>query len=463
MLRLLKAKETGPYFRALLWVAGFSLLHLTMVYLTISYLPSPALHDSNPVALNKYFVFSFIIYGFLFIGFLYLYPVYVMIFIRPTRLFKRIGHGYYKHLLSAERVVFSFTALLLIPVILSAYTWFKFQISEINYFSFDELLYNLDLSLFTNIEPWRLLHPFVGHPWMTIALDKLYHPVWFWVLTAMVLWHALGGHSLKTRVQFFVSYIVVWGLLGNLGALLMSSAGPCYFDRVTSVPNPYIPLFEYLQSVNLQSSLESLELQEKLWSLHINNVLEYGSGISAMPSLHVATATLFALSAWKVSPPIGGVLFLFTFIIFIGSIHLGWHYAVDGLFSIPATWLIWHYTGKVLARDKILAPLWFSETANSILSLERTSDKTLDAWDNQQIGHIVYVDGRWSSWAWRNRGLWSTRRRTARQRCSLKWLCSDSYIFTVTAKNGTDTVLPIKQPWTSSDWHNACVGLSAYI
>ena len=352
MLRLLRAKETGPYFRALLWVAGFSLLHVTILYLT-----SQMLLDSGHIVLDKYLDLSFIIYNLLFIGFLYFYPVYVMIFIRPARLLKRIGHGYYRHLLSAERVVFSFTALLLIPVAQSAYSSFKSQIPHINYFSFDEFLHKLDLSLLANVEAWRVLHPVVWHPWMTIALDKLYHPVWFSLLTAMLLWHALGWHSLKTRVQFFVSYIVVWGVLGNLGALMMSSAGPCYFDRVTSMPNPYNPLFEYLQSVNLQSSLASLEIQDKLWSGYINNVFDYGGGISAMPSLHVATTTLFALSAWKVSPRIGGVLFLYTIIIFIGSIHLGWHYAVDGLFSIPATWLIWHCVGKALAHDKILAPL----------------------------------------------------------------------------------------------------------
>lgn len=352
MFKLLRVEETGPYFRAFSWVAGTSLLHVAFVYLT-----SQTLLDSSRIVFDKYLVVSFMMYGLVFLAFLHIYPVYVMIFIRPEHLFKRIGHGYYRHLFSAERVVFSFTALLMIPVIKSAYSSFKQQMPHMNSFSFDELFHNLDLGLFTNIEPWRLLQPVVGHPWMTIAIDKLYHTAWLPVLTIMILWHALGKHSLKTRVQFFVSYIVVWGLLGNLGALLMSSAGPCYFDRVTSMPNPYDPLFEYLQSVDLQSSLASLELQERLWSGHINNVFDFGGGISAMPSVHVATTTLLALSAWKVNPQIGVILLLYAVITFIGSIHLGWHYAADGLFSIPTTWLIWHYTGRVLARDKILAPL----------------------------------------------------------------------------------------------------------
>lgn len=350
MFRVLKAEETGPYFRALLWVAGVSLLHLVFVYLT-----SQLLLDSNRIVLDKYLVFSFAVYGFLITGFLYIYPVYIMLIIRPKKLFKRIGHGYYRHLFSAERLVFSFTALLLIPVIKSAYSSFKRQIPNMNSFSYDELFYKLDLGLFSNIDPWRLLQPVVGQPWITITIDRLYHLAWVPVLTAVILWHALGTHSLKIRVQFFVSYIVVWGLLGNFAALLLSSAGPCYFDRVTGMPNPYSPLFDYLQSVHIHASLASLELQERLWSGHIENVFDYGGGISAMPSLHVATTTLFALSAWKTSPAVGGILSVYAAVVYVGSIHLGWHYAVDGLFSIPATWLIWYCTGKVLARDRLLA------------------------------------------------------------------------------------------------------------
>jgi hypothetical protein len=39
---------------------------------------------------------------------------------------------------------------------------------------------------------------------------------------------------------------------------------------------------------------------------------------------------------------------LFAIVIFIGSIHLGWHYAIDGYASALATAAIWIAVGRLL-------------------------------------------------------------------------------------------------------------------
>ena len=38
----------------------------------------------------------------------------------------------------------------------------------------------------------------------------------------------------------------------------------------------------------------------------------------------------------------------FCAVVLFGSVHLGWHYAVDGYFSIAATVVIWKIVGYVL-------------------------------------------------------------------------------------------------------------------
>jgi membrane-associated phospholipid phosphatase len=68
------------------------------------------------------------------------------------------------------------------------------------------------------------------------------------------------------------------------------------------------------------------------------------SGISAMPSMHVATAVLFFLCARG-----AGIAWLswatgiFAVMIQIGSVLLAWHYAVDGyagaLLALGCWWL----------------------------------------------------------------------------------------------------------------------------
>jgi len=40
----------------------------------------------------------------------------------------------------------------------------------------------------------------------------------------------------------------------------------------------------------------------------------------------------------------------------VGSVHLGWHYAVDGYLSIVLTVLLWRVVGHFVARDPTLGP-----------------------------------------------------------------------------------------------------------
>jgi hypothetical protein len=44
------------------------------------------------------------------------------------------------------------------------------------------------------------------------------------------------------------------------------------------------------------------------------------------------------------------LLTAYAVIIFIGSVHLGWHYALDGYLGIAGVWLIWKFAGFVLGR-----------------------------------------------------------------------------------------------------------------
>ena len=63
--------------------------------------------------------------------------------------------------------------------------------------------------------------------------------------------------------------------------------------------------------------------------------------ISAMPSMHNASALLFALAGYQVNRFWGWVLTVHATLIFIGSIHLAWHYAVDSYFAWGLTLVIW--------------------------------------------------------------------------------------------------------------------------
>ena len=62
-------------------------------------------------------------------------------------------------------------------------------------------------------------------------------------------------------------------------------------------------------------------------------------------------ATLFALAGWRLNRKLGVALFLYLVVVLIGSIHLGWHYGLDGYASILGAYAIWRLVGALQRRS----------------------------------------------------------------------------------------------------------------
>jgi hypothetical protein len=78
-----------------------------------------------------------------------------------------------------------------------------------------------------------------------------------------------------------------------------------------------------------------------------------GRGISAMPSMHVSIAFLFVMFSWRVSFCLGIAATAYCIVIFLGSVHLGYHYAVDGYVAIVATLIIWVTAGLIVKKFRL--------------------------------------------------------------------------------------------------------------
>jgi membrane-associated phospholipid phosphatase len=79
-----------------------------------------------------------------------------------------------------------------------------------------------------------------------------------------------------------------------------------------------------------------------------------------MPSVHNGLALLFALAAFRLNRLAGWVLAAYAFFIWLGSIHLGWHYALDGIAGAALTYGIWLVCGRIAAaldsRESMSSP-----------------------------------------------------------------------------------------------------------
>jgi hypothetical protein len=248
-----------------------------------------------------------------------------------------------EHLTNRRLVVF-LLVFVSFPLLVSQYLAFKTGMVEYAPFSWDVRFMELDRVLHFGHHPWELIHPIVGYPVITRALDGLYW-LWFPLKAIVAIWLACTANT-RLRLQALLTWALILAILGNGFAALFSSAGPVYFSRVTVEPDVYEPLFAYLLSVSSDPHLLALSFQNGLWAAHIGTADFIFTGISAMPSIHVALATLFALIGFRIHKVLGAILVTFAIATLFGSVHLGWHYAVDGYVSLALVFILWVITGR---------------------------------------------------------------------------------------------------------------------
>ena len=143
-------------------------------------------------------------------------------------------------------------------------------------------------------------------------------------------------------MRFFVTYGIVWVGLGNFVAGIFLSAGPVYYGHMTGDADRFSQFFTAIDAYGFRNSVTP-RFQEMLWNYHVEGQASLGSGISAFPSVHVGMATLIGLYLWRKLGRFGAVALLFPLAIQIFSVLLGWHYAVDGYFSIAVVLVVWYF------------------------------------------------------------------------------------------------------------------------
>ena len=220
----------------------------------------------------------------------------------------------------------------------------KMQIPALHPFDWDQTLSRFDRHLHFGFDPWVLLQPIMGFDVVTF-LCNIFYSLWFFVIFGALLWFGFQKQATELRTRFFISYMLLWFVGGGLMALIFSSAGPAFYGQLGLHDDPYVGLRSYLSNVNGRIPVWSMAVQEELWEGYLG--LTNPIGISAFPSMHNGAAFLVALSFRPISKALSNVLFGFTGLIFMSSIHLGWHYAVDGYAAFALALLCWWAAGPV--------------------------------------------------------------------------------------------------------------------
>ncbi|MCJ7422314.1 phosphatase PAP2 family protein [Sphingomicrobium astaxanthinifaciens] len=211
---------------------------------------------------------------------------------------------------------------------LAALMWLKSMLPMVAGFWADPLLADLDAALFLGTDPWRLTHALLG--WASPAFDWAY-AAWGPVKTGCLLLIVFAPES-PAKGRLILSYFLVISLTA-LVQYLLPSAGPVFWqllgisDRFAELP--YQPLV--------------ISGRDYLWADYQAGGGLPGTGISAMPSLHVALSLWVGLCVATYLPRAALLGWGYALVVMIGSVHLGWHYALDSLGAIivvAASWAI---------------------------------------------------------------------------------------------------------------------------
>ncbi|MCL6741420.1 phosphatase PAP2 family protein [Sphingomonas sp. RB56-2] len=196
------------------------------------------------------------------------------------------------------------------------FMWIKPELTAVAPFWADGMLADIDHAIF-GTDPWRLFKGFD----LTVHAGA-YSFLWAVAIMATVVW-VLAQKPSPQRSASLIAYFAIWSVFGTIGQLLLSSAGPIFYQRA-GLGDRFAELSNNIPQVTQMVS-------GYLWNFHTSGTLGVGAGISAMPSLHIGTVAWIYLAFRGQRSRLAPLAALFALYMWAMSVALGWHYAIDGI------------------------------------------------------------------------------------------------------------------------------------
>lgn len=253
-----------------------------------------------------------------------------------------LATAFRNHLADWPRRLAGVCLFLWLGLFLGLFTSFKTMMPHLAPFAYDGVFAGIDHALH-GADPWTYLQ------WMAnyeAPVRWLYGPVAGMLgVTSCFL---VCVSDWERRRQFLWAFFFCWVVLGNILPLAFMAGGPVFYHGLTG-SDRFSELSDFLFAQAHAGDFTST-VPAQLWQGYIRQKPGFGTGISAFPSMHVSMATLLTLGSFARHRRIGYAMAAFLLFVMAASVHLGWHYAVDGYVSVLATTAIWNLAGARSVR-----------------------------------------------------------------------------------------------------------------
>ena len=245
------------------------------------------------------------------------------------------------------RVLTGTLLLCIIGVFYGTFTSAKNMLPDIFHHHWDAQLAKADWLIGGGVDPSQYLMGIRGSE-LTL-LNFLYGGVWHVLVFGLTAFVALSKSHERVRKQFLLSFLMCWIVVGNILAAVFYSGGPSFYDLFTG---------DSARFSNLTHSITpaiTLAEQSYLRGFFKAGEVGIGTGIAAFPSMHVTAATLIAFLLGSMDRRLGWLGIAFVAFIEIGSVRLGWHYAIDGYAGMCSAVIVWWAAGILVAGKQPFA------------------------------------------------------------------------------------------------------------
>ena len=254
--------------------------------------------------------------------------------------------------LTAE-IVAGLALSLALALFFGAFTTMKNLLPLLNGFGLERPLADIDRLLHGGRDAWTILQPGFAEPAVLRSAEFLYGALWGMEFMLFTFFMVLFCRDRQLRTRYVLAYLMSWIVLGGVMAGMGLSGGPAFFHHLTGDSERFAALLDMLAAGH-GTRFSASGYQAYLWELHVSGRAGFGGGISAFPSMHVAMAGLCAMTAWRLNRGLGIAAWLFAALVLIGSVGLGWHYAIDGYAALIGVAILWRLAGA--------AQVWIDRT-----------------------------------------------------------------------------------------------------